>query len=63
MKRSDIENPHEWTFYEAILDDLHFEWPDPFDHGIDNAMKDCRMYLDNIFEHQYTMRSFKRKGE
>lgn len=53
----DIEH---WTYYEAILDEVHFEWPDPFRDTAESAKADCIMYLDKTFQGQYKMRSFKR---
>ena len=63
MKRSDIKESDKWTFYEATLDNVRFEWPDPFNNGDESAMKDCKVYLDQIFEGKYTIKSFRKKGE
>lgn len=61
MKRSDISDPGKWSFYEAILDDVRFEWPDPFDCGLYHAKIDCMIYLDKIFDKKYKLRTFERK--
>jgi hypothetical protein len=48
-----------WTYYDAILDEVHFEWPDPFGDTLEGAKADCIKYLDQIFvEGKYRMRSF-----
>lgn len=52
-----------WTYYEAILDDVHMEWSDPFEDSEEKAKADCVMYLNKTFEGQYKLRSFKRIKE
>ena len=51
-----------WIYYDAILDEVHFEWPDPFKDTEENAKADCIKYLDQIFEGKYRMRSFLKRG-
>ena len=54
----------EWDTYEAILDNVYFEYPSPFpDEPIGEVEEKCREYLDR-FTNGYTMREFylKKKG-
>lgn len=66
MKSFDISpDDRRWTFYDVLLDDVTFEWPDPFgDDDEQRAKGDCIQYLDQIFNGRYRIKSFqKREGE
>jgi hypothetical protein len=57
MPTRDTKIP-KWVSYEAILNDVHFEWPVP--HVIETkeeAEKTCREYLDRI-TNGYKLESF-----
>lgn len=57
MKRRDTDT-FEWDTYEAILDNVHFEYPSPFkDEPKAEVEKACRQYLDT-FTNGYEMRDF-----
>jgi 2,3-bisphosphoglycerate-independent phosphoglycerate mutase len=49
-----------WTYYDAVLDKVHFEWPDPLGKDTEeDAKAECIKYLDRTFgEGEYHMRSF-----
>lgn len=51
-----------WNTYEAILDNVHFEWDDHLREGAEVSKQDCIQYLDTNFP-AYKMRKFYLKKE
>jgi hypothetical protein len=46
-----------WNTYEAIIDNLHFEWEDHMDVGEESCKEECLEYLQTYFP-VFTLREF-----
>lgn len=55
-------NANTWNTYEAILDNVHFEWDDHMQQGEQVCKQDCIEYLDRYFP-DYKMTKFHLKRE
>lgn len=59
--KKDIYAENKWDFYEAEIEQAHFEWPALSTESPDKAKKDCIEYLNQIFQGEFTLKSFKFK--
>ena len=61
-QRKDTSSISTWNTYEAILDNVHFEWDDHLREGDKICKQDCIEYLDRYFP-EYIMKKFYLKRE
>lgn len=61
-QQKDTNNTTRWPVYEAILDNVYFEWDDHLHIGQQKCKEDCIEYLKTYFPN-FRMRKFYLKNE